>query len=177
MQVHGPRSTVHGQQSKVAGQPKTHNARLAPAACGGGLPLAASCAPGSPWQLLVTGCAGPRPLKGGKATTTRNQAGLIQQTVAQGENASQPSKQDQETIKVRSYTLPAATRIEQAPVAGGAMTADGGQCGHQNIAAHPMKARLWTVDRGLWTAGIRPSDALNTQPSTDVRPQRSDAGD
>ena len=27
----------------------------------------------------------------------------------------QPSKQDQETIKVRSYTLPAATRIEQGP--------------------------------------------------------------
>jgi len=45
--------------------------------------------------LLVTGCAGPRPLKGGKATTTRNQAGLIQQTVAQGENAQQPTKQDQ----------------------------------------------------------------------------------
>ena len=69
--------------------------------------------------LLGTGCAGPRPLKGGKATTTRSQAGLVQQTVAQGENASQPSKQDQETIKVRSYTLPAATRIEQGamPVA------------------------------------------------------------
>ena len=66
--------------------------------------------------LLLTGCAGPRPLKGGKATTTRNQAGLIQQTVAQGENAQQPTKQDQETIKVRSYTLPAATRIEQGPV-------------------------------------------------------------
>jgi hypothetical protein len=63
--------------------------------------------------FLVSGCAGPRPLKGGKATTTRNQAGMIQQTVAQGENAQQPSKQDQETIKVRSYTLPAATRIEQ----------------------------------------------------------------
>jgi hypothetical protein len=65
--------------------------------------------------LLVSACAGPRPLKGGKATTTRSQAGLIQQTVAQGENASQPSKQNQETIKVRSYTLPAATRIEQCP--------------------------------------------------------------
>ncbi|HVM47129.1 MAG TPA: hypothetical protein VMU04_03835 [Candidatus Acidoferrum sp.] len=66
--------------------------------------------------VAAAGCAGPRPLKGGKATTTRNQAGLVQQTVAQGENASQPSKQDQETIKVRSYTLPAATRIEQSPV-------------------------------------------------------------
>ena len=65
--------------------------------------------------LATAGCVGPRPLKGGKAPTTRNQAGLIQQTVAQGENASQPSKQDQETIRVRSYTLPAATRIEQGP--------------------------------------------------------------
>jgi hypothetical protein len=67
--------------------------------------------------LLLTsaGCVGPRPLKGGKASTTRSQAGLIQQTVAQGENAQQPTKQDQETIKVRSYTLPAATRIEQGP--------------------------------------------------------------
>jgi hypothetical protein len=62
--------------------------------------------------LATAGCVG-RPLKGGKATTTRNQAGLIQQTVAQGENAQQPSKQDQESIKVRTYTLPAATRIEQ----------------------------------------------------------------
>jgi hypothetical protein len=63
--------------------------------------------------LVATGCVGPRPLKGGKATTTRSQAGLIQQTLAQGENAQQPSKQDQETVKARTYTLPAATRIEQ----------------------------------------------------------------
>jgi hypothetical protein len=76
--------------------------------------------------LATAGCVGPRPLKGGKATTTRNQAGLIQQAVAQGENASQPSKQDQESIKVRTYTLPAATRIEQGPVTGGAMTVDCG---------------------------------------------------
>jgi hypothetical protein len=62
------------------------------------------------------GCVGPRPLKGGKATTTRNQDGFIQQTVAQGENASAPSKQDQETVKVRTYTLPAATRIEQGQI-------------------------------------------------------------
>ena len=68
---------------------------------------------------LLSGCVVPRPLKGGKAGTTRNPAGVIQQTVAQGENPSQPSRQDQETIEVRSYTLPAATRIEQcaAPLA------------------------------------------------------------
>jgi hypothetical protein len=63
--------------------------------------------------LLVTGCAGPRPLKGGKAVITRRPTGIVEQTVVQGENASQPSKQDQETIKVRMYTLPAASRIEQ----------------------------------------------------------------
>jgi hypothetical protein len=70
--------------------------------------------------LLVSGCAGPRPFQGGRATTTRNQAGLIPQSVAQGEHASQPSKQDQETIKVQTYTLPAATRIEQSPISAAA---------------------------------------------------------
>ena len=64
--------------------------------------------------LLVTGCVGPRPLRGGKAATTRKPGGVIEQTVAQGENASQATKQDQETVKVRTYTLPAATRIEQS---------------------------------------------------------------
>jgi hypothetical protein len=63
--------------------------------------------------LAVTGCAGPRPLKGGKAVTTRKPTGVIEQTLVQGENASQPTKQDQETIKVRTYTVPAGSRIEQ----------------------------------------------------------------
>src|ERR1039457_4933269 len=39
--------------------------------------------------LLVAGCAGPRPLKGGKAVTTRKPAGIIEQTLVQGENPSQ----------------------------------------------------------------------------------------
>jgi hypothetical protein len=63
--------------------------------------------------LAVTGCAGPRPLKGGKAITTRKPTGVIEQTLVQGENASQPTKQDQETIKVRTYTVPAGSRVEQ----------------------------------------------------------------
>jgi hypothetical protein len=66
--------------------------------------------------LLVGGCADPRPLKGGKAAITRKPTGIVEQTVVQGDNASQPSKQDQETIKVRTYTLPAATRIQQSPI-------------------------------------------------------------
>ena len=62
--------------------------------------------------MLATGCAGPRPLKGGKAVTTRSPAGVIEQTIAQGENPSQASKQTQETVKVRTFTLPAGSRIE-----------------------------------------------------------------
>ena len=69
--------------------------------------------------LAVTGCVGPRPLKGGKAITTRKPTGVIEQTLVQGENASQPTKQDQATIKVRTYTVPAGSRIDQSqpPVA------------------------------------------------------------
>jgi hypothetical protein len=108
---------------------------------------------GSALAMLVTGCAGQRPLKGGKATTTRNQAGIIQQTVAQGENASQPSKQDQETIKVRSYTLPAATRIEQyaAPVA----------------AAAPVRSADKNVRASGRAQPCREPSTLNSQPCSD----------
>jgi hypothetical protein len=69
--------------------------------------------------LFATGCAGPRPLKGGKAVTTRKPAGAIEQTLVQGENPSQSSKQTQESVKVRTYTVPAGSRFEQSqlPVA------------------------------------------------------------
>ena len=93
--------------------------------------------------LLVTGCAGPRPLKGGKAVTMHGPGGSIQQTLVQGENASQASKQDQETVKVRTYTLPAATRIEQSQMP---------------VGAAPPSA-------SATPAGQQPS-ALNSQPST-----------
>jgi hypothetical protein len=68
--------------------------------------------------LLVTGCAGPRPLKGGRAVTTRKPAGIVEQTLVQGENPSQASKQTQESVKVRTYTLPPGSRIEQSPMPG-----------------------------------------------------------
>ena len=64
--------------------------------------------------LLVTGCTGIRPLKGGRAVTTHKPAGVIEQTLVQGENPSQASKQDQESVKVRSYTVPAGSRVEQS---------------------------------------------------------------
>ncbi len=70
--------------------------------------------------LLGVGCAGPRPLKGGKAVTARTPAGVIEQTLVQGENPSQPTKQDQESVKVRTYTVPAGSRVEQAQTPGAA---------------------------------------------------------
>jgi hypothetical protein len=65
---------------------------------------------------LAIGCAGPRPLKGGRAVTTHKPAGIIDQALVQGENPSQASKQDQETVKVRTYTVPAGSRVEQSQV-------------------------------------------------------------
>ncbi|MCX6930358.1 MAG: hypothetical protein NT154_45195 [Verrucomicrobia bacterium] len=88
--------------------------------------------------LAVTGCAGPGPLKGGKAITTRKPTGVIEQTLVQGENASQSTKQDQETVKVRTYTVPAGSRVEQP----------------QSPAASPVQ--LSTIN----------SNTINLQPST-----------
>jgi hypothetical protein len=67
------------------------------------------------FALLATGCAGSRALKGGKAVTTHKPAGVIEQTLVQSENPSQASKQTQESVKVRTYTVPAGSRIEQTP--------------------------------------------------------------
>jgi hypothetical protein len=57
---------------------------------------------------LFCGC-NLAPLKGGHATTS----GVIGQTVVQGDNPAQPSRQDQETVKTRSYTVPAGSRLEE----------------------------------------------------------------
>ena len=74
------------------------------------------------FALFATGCAGPRPLKGGKAVITRKPAGVVEQTLVQSENPSQVAKQDQESVKVRSYTVPAGSRIEQSQMWDGERT-------------------------------------------------------
>jgi hypothetical protein len=43
--------------------------------------------------LLATGCAAPRPLTGGRAVTTRKPAAIVEQTLVQGENPAQATKQ------------------------------------------------------------------------------------
>ncbi len=66
--------------------------------------------------LLATGCAGPRPLKGGKAVLAREPGGRVEQTLVQSENPAQATRQDQESIKVRTYTVPAGSHVEQSPL-------------------------------------------------------------
>ena len=46
--------------------------------------------------------------------TTHRAGGLVEQTLVQGENPSQATKQDQESVKVRSYILPAGSRVEES---------------------------------------------------------------
>ena len=95
--------------------------------------------------LLATGCAGPRPLKGGRAVTTRKPEGIVEQTLLQGENPSQATKQSQETVKVRSYTVPAGSRMEQ----------------FQQPAAAPAQPSTLNIQ----PITVPPS-ALSSQPST-----------
>jgi hypothetical protein len=93
--------------------------------------------------LLATGCAGHRPLKGGKAVTTRKPEGVIEQTIVQSENPSQASKQTQETVKVRTYTVPTGSRVEQSqpPAAAPAQLST---IHSQPINSHPSSPQLST---------------------------------
>jgi hypothetical protein len=107
--------------------------------------------------LAVTGCAGPRPLKGGRAVTTRKPAGIVEQTLVQGENPLQASKQTQETVKVRSYTVPAGSLVESRAGVSPASESQQGQ------AVRPPCS-------GAVKVQMRPDEqqpsTLNSQPST-----------
>lgn len=70
--------------------------------------------------LGLTSCTTMKPLKGGRATTTGKPAGVIEQTVVQSDNPAAVSRQDQETVRTRSYTLPSGSRLEEARVTSGA---------------------------------------------------------
>lgn len=62
--------------------------------------------------LALGGCSF-RPLRGGLATSTRNSGGTIRETLVQGDNPSQATTQTREQLKVRTYVLPAGTRMTQ----------------------------------------------------------------
>jgi hypothetical protein len=62
--------------------------------------------------VWLAGCAGPHALRGGKAVTERSGPAGLEQTLVQGDNPAQQSRQTQATVRVRSYTLPAGARME-----------------------------------------------------------------
>jgi hypothetical protein len=66
--------------------------------------------------LTLTGCSGPHPQRGGHASTTPATSGGIAQTLVQSDNPSHSSRQNQDTIRTRTYTLPPGSRIQQEPV-------------------------------------------------------------
>jgi hypothetical protein len=110
--------------------------------------------------VLATGCAGPRPLRGGRAVTTRKPANVIEQTLVQGENPSQASQQTQESVKVRTYTVPAGSRMEQSLNAEcGVRSAEGRKA--EAVNASPQRS---TINSHLINCP-EPS-TINSQPST-----------
>src|SRR5947209_7994348 len=63
--------------------------------------------------LAAIGCSVPTALLGGHAITVPSATG-VHQTLVQGENPSAATRQSQETIKMRTYTLPTGSRIESS---------------------------------------------------------------
>ena len=64
---------------------------------------------------LLAGCA-IAPLKGGHASTVSKSTQGIEQSVVQGDNPAQASRQNQETVKTKSYTVPADSRMVETRV-------------------------------------------------------------
>jgi hypothetical protein len=119
--------------------------------------------------LAVTGCVGPRPLKGGKAITTRKPTGILEQTLVQGENPAQATKQDQETIKVRTYTVPAGSRVEQSQVWEGERPREPKFLGTEEVRARE-DARPPSRQPSTLNSLPRQSQATAGQPSTTFGP-------
>ena len=65
--------------------------------------------------MMLSGCA-MAPLKGGHASTVSKSTQGIEQSVVQGDNPAQASRQDQETIRTKSYTVPAGSRMVETRV-------------------------------------------------------------
>src|SRR6516164_3978088 len=65
--------------------------------------------------FAVAGCS-MAPLKGGKASTVSKNTQGIEQTVVQSDNPAAVSKQDQETVRTKSYTVPAGSRLVETRI-------------------------------------------------------------
>ncbi len=64
---------------------------------------------------LLAGCA-IAPLKGGHASTVSKSTQGIEQSVVQGDNPAQASRQNQETVRTKSYTVPTGSRLVETRV-------------------------------------------------------------
>jgi len=91
-------------------------------------------------SLIFSGCA-MAPLKGGHATTLSKPTQGIEQTVVQGENPAQVSRQDQETVRTKTYTVPAGSRLVETHV-----TADAGGAPVTNAQAVVISAPMAVVE-------------------------------
>ena len=88
---------------------------------------------------IMCGCA-TGPFKGGKATTSQS-AGRTDQSITQGDNPAQVSRQDQETVKTKTYTVPAGSRMVETHV-----TADAGAAPITNATALVISAPMPVVE-------------------------------
>ena len=86
-------------------------------------------------MFIFSGCA-IAPLKGGHASTSQA-AGHIDQSVVQGDNPAQASRQDQETVRTKSYTVPAGSRLVETHV-----VADAGRAPATNATALVISAPM-----------------------------------
>jgi hypothetical protein len=91
-------------------------------------------------MLVLTGCS-MAPLKGGKARTVSKNAQSVEQTVVQSDNPAATSRQDQETVRTKSYTVPAGSRLEEARV-----TADASGTPITNATALVINAPMAVVE-------------------------------
>ena len=89
---------------------------------------------------FMFGCA-MAPLKGGHASTVNKPNQGIEQTVQQGENPAQVSRQDQETVRTKSYTVPAGSQVMETRV-----TADAGGVPVTNAQAMVISAPMAVVE-------------------------------
>ncbi len=85
---------------------------------------------------MLSGCA-MAPLKGGHASTVSKSTQGIEQSVVQGDNPAQASRQNQETVRTKSYTVPAGSRLVESHV-----IADAGKAPVTNATAMVISAPM-----------------------------------
>jgi len=66
-------------------------------------------------MLALCGCT-IAPLKGGRATTLNKPTQRIEQTVVQSDNPAAVSKQDMETVRTKTYNVPAGSRLVETRI-------------------------------------------------------------